>query len=370
MIVVFRISNLGFGGAERVFISVAGYLSKIHNAEIHFVVDRSVPGGTENVARGHGFKVHNLNCRRTLKSIIPMKNYIDIIKPDILFSAYTDTNFAALISVRLAAHKCLAVVTEHASLDEHWQHSSLKRRLLLNTYVKLGYRLADHVLAVSKGIAGQILARMNAPDRVSFIHNPIRFKGAAELESPVTSSPSPTRTILAVGRIARPKDYPCLLRAFQVVSQSLDCRLVIVGGVHEQAEKEELDRFISANGLRDKIEFVGFTDEVENYYKNADVFVLSSAWEGFGNVIVEAMAFGVPVVSTDCNHGPAEILNNGEFGLLVPVGDSVALATAIRSVLTSPSIDKLILQKRAAEFSEERIGEKYWALIKKLLAKR
>ena len=370
MKIFFRISTLSFGGAERVFISVADYLAKVHQTDVHFVVDSSVAGGTEEVAIKHGFKVHVLGCSRTLTSIMPLKRFIDLHRPDILISAYTDTNAAALISVKLAQHKCLTVVSEHASLDEHWQNASFKRRILLNAYVKYVYRMADHVLGVSKGIRDQLVARLGSPACVTYIHNPIRFNVP---KVPVGTGERPhtaPRTILAVGRIARQKDYACLLAAFKLATERVDCRLVIVGGVHEQGEKDKLDRFVDANNLATKIEFVGFTDQVEKYYQAADVYVMSSAWEGFGNVLVEALAFGLPVISTNCNHGPDEILCGGQYGHLVPVGDAAALANAICTVLTGPPPDKTVLQRRAEDFSEERIGAQYWTLIQKLVASR
>ncbi|MFZ6750070.1 glycosyltransferase [Undibacterium sp. Ren11W] len=371
MIVAFRISSLGFGGAERVFISVADYLFRTHKVEIHFVVDRVGTGETEEVVRNHGFKLLGLECSRTARSIGPLKNYIDAFRPDVLISAYTDTNMGALISSKLAKHKCLTIVSEHASLDEHWQHASWKRRLLLNNYVALGYRIADHVLTVSKGIAGQITQRMHQPEKVSCIYNPVRFSVKGDsLGLANDETLREKKIILAVGRIAKQKDYSNLLRAFKLVLTRHDALLVIVGGVHEIAEKELLDTYIASAGLASKIEFVGYTDKVETYYRNADVFVLSSAWEGFGNVLVEALAFGLPIVSTDCNYGPAEILSSEKYGMLVPVGDSIAMADAICRTFDSPVRDKDLLRLRSMEFSEDRIGAQYWDLITNLLVTR
>jgi len=367
MLVTFRLSSMGFGGAERVFLSVAAVPTRTQGAKVHFVVDQLGRGETEEIARQQGFRLFGLDSSRTMRSILPLKHYIDTYRPDVLISAYTDTNMAALISAKLARHRCLTIVTEHASLDGHWRRASWTRRLMLNAYVSIGYRLADHVLAVSRGIVSQITQRLKQPDKISCIHNPVRF--APPACGPVQTRPDKP-TILAVGRITHQKDYLNLLRAFGAVRARHDARLVIVGGVHEQGEKRQLDDYIQSNGLAGSVEFAGYTDNVETFYREADLFVLSSVSEGFGNVLVEALAFGLPVVSTNCEHGPAEILCDGQYGTLVPVGNSTALAEAIVNALNTPVCDREALRRRSRDFSEERIGAQYWGLIENLLQTR
>lgn len=367
MKVVFRLSSMGFGGAERVFLSVAEALAHQHQVEIHFVVDMIGKGETENLVKARGFKLTGLACTKTMHSIIPLKNYIDSVKPDILISAYTDTNMGAILSAKLAKHRCKVIVSEHASLKEHWQHASLKRKALLGAYVKYGYKLADHILTVSQGIATQIIKMGHPAHKVSCIYNPVRFN-TTPTDQVLTKTKSTPPIILAVGRITRQKDYFTLLQAVSLLLKQKSARLVIVGGVHEQSEKRKLDDFIKTNHLMDHVEFVGFTENIQDYYKVADVFVLSSAWEGFGNVIVEALAFGLPVVSTNCNHGPAEILEGGKYGYLVPVGDSSAMAKALNQVLDNNHFASEIQVTRAKDFSESVIGEAYYQLFKKVMS--
>lgn len=367
MIVTFRLSCLGTGGAERVFLSVAKTLLHTEGVDVHFVVDRLGEGGLESRVSESGFSLFGLDCSRTAGSILPLKRYLDRYRPDVVISAYTDTNMAMLLSAKIARHKCLLIVSEHASLDEHWQYATWKRKRLLNAYVGLGYRLADHVLAVSEGIVQQVARRLKSADNVSCIYNPVRFSQARTPATPTAAKGGfAGKTILAVGRIARQKDYLTLLQAFREVAAVRPARLVIVGEFYEPATKATLDDYIAQNNLGAHIEFTGFTDKVEQYYRAADLFVLSSAWEGFGNVLVEALAFGLPIVSTDCNHGPAEILCGGKFGALVPVGDPAALAAAICSSLEAPEPDRNVLRARSQDFSESRIGAQYWDLIQKL----
>ena len=330
------------------------------------MVDRLGQGETEKLVTDRGFKLVGLDCSRTLKSITPLKTYINTEQPDILISAYTDTNFASLISAKLAKHTCKVIVSEHASLKEHWQHASLKRRIILNTYVKFGYKLADYVLAVSEGIANQIVAMGHSKNKVGYIHNPVRFN-AATIGKSIFKNKSTIPTILSVGRIAKQKDFLTLLKAFNLLVERKNARLVIVGGVFETLEKQKLNQFIDANNLAERVNFVGFTENIQEYYATADVFVLSSAWEGFGNVIVEALAFGLPIVSTNCNHGPAEILQASKFGILVPVGDSKKMAEAIFQILEKNQFDPKKQIARANDFAESTIGEAYYQLFKRVM---
>jgi len=138
---------------------------------------------------------------------------------------------------------------------------------------------------------------------------------------------------LSIGRLTKAKNYSTLIEAFAKVRQQRDVRLAILGNGEERPSLEGLVRRL---GLENDVWLPGFVDPPYPYLARASVFVQSSIWEGFPTVIVEALAFGVPVVSTDCPSGPREILENGRFGELVPVGDVEALADAIRRALDVP----------------------------------
>lgn len=365
MLVTFRLSALGYGGTERVFISVADYLSAAHGWEINFVIDKVSGHDTEYVVIAKGYHVVGLNAQRTWKSILPFAKYLKARKPDIVFSAFTETNAAALISNGLNHFATPLIVTEHASLDEHWAGKPWLRKLMLEFMVRYVYKLADRVVCVSQGMAQQLSGRLKHP-RISFIHNPVRFAVRTQSKSEarqILGVEQDVNMLLAVGRISTQKNYMMLLQAFQTLGSFNNIHLYVIGGVYEQAEKRSLDRFIEANGLEQRIHFIDFTHEVHRYYEAADLLVLSSAWEGFGNVIVEALAFGLPVVSTRCNYGPAEILADGEFGMLIEVNDYVAMGTAIQQILKINTFPYEQQIQRAQIFSELRIGELYYSLI-------
>ena len=167
--------------------------------------------------------------------------------------------------------------------------------------------------------------------------------------------PGAPPVILGTGRLVTPKDFSTLLRAFARVRVQRKARLVILG---EGNRREELESLAQQLGVSADVALPGFVANPYPFMERAAVFVLSSAWEGFGNVIVEALACGCPVVSTDCPGGPSEILDDGAYGPLVPVGDDAAMAEAILAVLES-SRDSGRLQARAAVFSEERAIDNY-----------
>lgn len=361
MKVAFRISCLGFGGAERVFISIADSLRKDYDVIVEFVVD-SLSGETIELVRSKKINVVSLDVDRTFKSILPLKSYIDKSKPDIIISAYTDTNAACILSSKLSRHNVKVVVSEHSSLFEHWQRKNFFKRYSLRLMVSYLYRFSDAIIGVSQGVSDQV--KHMSGKQVTTIYNPIRFR------NPVARS---TREkchiirLLAVGRISEPKDYLTLIKSTLIVSTQCEVKLTIVGGVFSQPEKELLDQYIYDHSLQDVISFIPFTEHLEQYYQEADIFVLSSRWEGFGNVIVEAMSFGLPIVSTDCNHGPREILADGRYGRLVPVGDFNRLAAGIIEEFNCPLVDTAVLIMRSKDFSEEKISECYFNLFKSVI---
>lgn len=369
MKIIFRISKMGFGGAERVFLSVAKVLKEKYGWTPIFVVDNLGVGVTEKKIVELGMELYGLNSKRTLNTIWPFTKLINNIKPDVIISAYTDTNFAAVVSAKLSFSKAPIIVSEHASLNEHWQKSSFSRKLTLKFYVKYGYCLASHILAVSNGIAKQIIGYGHRPSKVSCIHNPVRFEPKIPLKQS-SSDDSDVVKLLAVGRVTPQKDYMTLLKAFEIVSNNHNAHLTIVGGVHNKAEKNQIDTFLESKAIKDKISFIDFTENVSEYYQNSDIFVLSSAWEGFGNVIVEAMTYGLPIVSTDCNHGPAEILEAGKYGKLVPVRDYLAMANAISDLISNNPFNKHAQIQRSLDFSEEKISQQYNDLILAKLASK
>jgi glycosyltransferase involved in cell wall biosynthesis len=235
---------------------------------------------------------------------------------------------------------------------------------LLRALVRRSYRRADAIVANSQGVAAD-LAQLLAPPRpqIVTIYNPlpvaeIQSLSRAGVEHPWLAPAGPP-LLLGVGKLKLQKDFATLIRAFARVRAVRPAHLVILG---EGEERARLERLALELGVASDLALPGFTENPWAWMARAAVFVLSSAWEGFSNVLAEALACGCPVVSTDCPSGPAELLENGRYGCLVPVGDDRALADAILATLEKPP-DPDPLRARAASFSVDTAVDHYLEVL-------
>ncbi|MFU8779115.1 MAG: glycosyltransferase, partial [Roseovarius sp.] len=253
----------------------------------------------------------------------------------------------------------LSVATRESTL---WRERHIMPALLRRTYPR-----ADGIIAVSDGIADDLRSYLSLPhDRVTVINNPaLTQEVLARSEQPADhhwlDNPATAReTIISVGRLDRQKDFPTLIRAFAQLREAEPAlRLVIVG---EGRERANLESLVQTLGLTDCVDLPGFRTNPWAFMRRAALFVSSSAWEGFGNVHVEALGCGCPVVSTDSPSGPADILEQGRIGPLVPIGDIAALTQAMRATLDNP-LPKETLKARAMDFHIDSVIKRYCALM-------
>ena len=300
--------------------------------------------------------------------------YLQREQPHVLLSAMTHVNLMALWARRLARVATRVVVSEHITQTQAMKEDPKRRRWhwrFLLPVVQRTYLWADAIVAVSDGVADELSLITNIPRKcVTTIYNPIvtpelQHQAQIPLEHPWFTTGAPP-VVLGAGRLRMQKDFPTLIRAFARARSVRKMRLMILGGGKDERKdaqyKAQLLALADQLGVADDVALPGFVANPFAYLARASVFVLSSAWEGFGNVIVEALACGCPVVSTDCPSGPAEILENGKYGLLVPVGDDAALADAILAVLSTPS-DRDRLRARSAIFSADYVAEQYLQVL-------
>ena len=220
--------------------------------------------------------------------------------------------------------------------------------------MKIFYPRADGVVAVSKGVADDLAVVIGLPrERITVIYNPVvtpeLLQKAQEPIDHPWFHPGEPPVILGVGRLTKQKDFPTLIQAFALVRKERPARLIILGEGEDRYELEELIRKL---GIASDVDMPGFVDNPYKYMAYSTVFVLSSAWEGLPTVLIEAMACGCPVVSTNCHSGPAEILENGKYGKLVAVGDAAGLAEAMVGTLDAP--ESLNVVRRAQDFGVEQ----------------
>jgi glycosyltransferase involved in cell wall biosynthesis len=332
--IAFFLPSLYGGGAERVIINLAqGITERGHPVDLVLAAAE----GAFLSQLPPAVRLVDLRAPRVLRSLGPLARYLRHERPRVLVSSLSHANLIALWAARLAGRTTPVVVTEHNTLSAVEQ--SLLERRLWPPALRMFYPWASHVVAVSQGAADD-LARTSGlrRDRMEVIYNPVitpvMMSLARQAPNHPWFAPGQPPVILGVGRLTRQKDFPTLLRAFAEVRRQRSARLIILG---EGEERPALEALAAELGLADDVALPGFLENAMAYMASSVLFVLSSLWEGLPTVLIEALAAGARVISTDCPSGPREILQGGRLGALVPVGDVAALAAAMVDALDHPS---------------------------------
>lgn len=355
--------SLAGGGAERVMLNLANYWAN-RGCKVDMVLVRAHGVYLEQLSPK--VRVIDLNASRTLSSLFGLVSYLRHNRPHAMLSAMEHANLVAIWARIIAGVKTRLVISVHCALANYAQPGVRRLHKLLPLLAVKFYRYADTRIAVSKGVAQEFSQLTNLdPAAYAVIYNPIAISEDALVQSgeriphPWLGS-SDTPVILAAGRLSTEKDYATLLRAFSLlIKGGQKARLMILGEGEKRAELEYLTKYL---GIETDVSFLGYVANPHAYMASATLFVLSSINEGFGNVLVEAMACGTPVISTDCPHGPSEILQGGKYGALVPVGNATALAEAMQHTIRHP-INPALLRARASEFSIHVAAQEYWRLL-------
>ncbi len=354
------VPSLNGGGAERVMVFLANGIAE-RGLPVDLVTLCSEGAYRSEVSPD--VNVVDLSARRMLLSIFPLFRYLRKSRPFALISALDYANIVAVCAQKLSLVDTRVVVTEHNTLSISCANAARSLGRLVPFLVRHFYRHAHGILAVSSGVADD-LARVVNIDRqaIRVAYNPVvTEKMIARSYEPIDHpwlADGQQPFVLAAGRLTGAKDFPTLIRAFKKLRGTDDVRLVILG---EGPQREQLEKLVSELELEGAVLLPGFLDNPYAWMRRSALFVLSSAWEGFGNVLVEAMACGVPVVSTNCPSGPAEILENGKWGRLVPVGDADALAKAMHESLIDVEPPSVITRSR--RFDVSNAVDEYLAAI-------
>lgn len=353
------VPSLRGGGAERVMVNLAiGFCER--GIPVDLVLLKAIGPYLNELPTG--VRIVNLRASRLLTGLPRLASYLRREKPQVLLSAMKHANVTALLASLLLRSGVPVVVCEHSTATVSLDLNPGIKTFILKALMKWLYPYARHIVAVSEGVADDLesMLRMDA-SRISAIPNPIVNGKILTLAEQPVSHPwlvdKSIPVVLAAGRLTPAKDFETLLQAFGIARKQRALRLMILG---EGELRSDLETQVVRLGLTEDVALPGFIDNPYAYMKQADVFVLSSRWEGFGNVLVEAMACGVPVVSTDCPNGPAEILENGKWGRLVPVGDVDALAQAMLDTLENPGPSA---EHRAMDFSIDKAADAYLSLL-------
>ena len=362
------IFGLSGGGATRRTLTLAGGFAKRGHRVDLVVVEAEgplagkLPEGVRLVVLDSVLlRLAGRKRRRRIKaSGFALARYLWRERPDVLLSAANHVHLTAVIAARLSQAPVRMVLRVSNHLTESHLGASERPRPHRLRFARYIYGRADAVITVSQGIADDLVDHTSlSQDRVFAVMNPsytpeIETAALAPLDH-AWGAAGAAPLLLGAGRLAPAKDFATLLRAFARVRARRPAHLVILG---EGRKRRSLEQLVLKLGIAADVELHGFVENPFAWMSRASLFVLSSAWEGSPGVLVEAMACGCPIVSTDCPSGPDEILAGGRYGRLVPVGDDAALAEAIIETLDA-AIDRDALRARAREYDIDRAVERY-----------
>lgn len=350
-------------GVDRVMINLCrGFVDR--GLRVDLVLNSTEGGGNLLSQYPAEVRVVDLKAPRLSRSLPDVIRYLQAEQPTALLAAGHFTNEMAILANHLSRVSTRVVVCEQTNLTKEANSASL---LESKHWIPLGVRLfhpwADGIVACSHGVAKDLSDITGLPsDRIQVIYNPaftpdILEKAKQPVEHPWFSPEAPP-VVLGVGRLEPQKDFANLIRAFALVRQVRPVHLIILG---EGGERQNLSNLVRELGLENDVSMPGFVSNPFSYMARSAVFALSSAWEGLPLVLIEAMVLGTPVVSTNCENGPAELLDNGKYGPLVTVGDSDALASAILQVLIDDR--KPINSDWLDQFTIKSVTQKYLDIL-------
>lgn len=348
------------GGIGRNLVNLAGSFIR-SDLRVNILVEkegdpnleRSVPPGT----------ILSLPTTHMVGGLPFLSSYLVRKKPVAILTPVIRHTVLALRSRWATRSNTKIFVNVHNTYSKLYSLLPERKMILRLKRVKAYYPKCDAIVAVSHGVADDFNTLTGIPrESIQVIHNPIvspdlLTSANEDLDHPWFDAGQPP-VILGVGRLVEAKNFSLLLNAFDLVRADIPCRCLVVGDGHLRAD---LESQASESAFSEDIQFVGHKANPFPYMNKAAVFVMSSSWEGFGNVLVEAMATGTPVVSTNCPSGPSEILQDGKYGRLV-AGDPVSLAKEIQNSIASPFPRDLTLEG-AARFGVDHIAGKYLNLF-------
>lgn len=349
--------SLGGGGAERVTGILANAIAA-RGHQVDLVLAKAEGPYLREIAPE--VRIVDLNKSRAIASLLPLVRYLRREHPDAVLSGLGQANLVAIMARRIAGIKARLIVTEHNSI---LRDLKVGRGPIVGWLMRRLYPKADRVVCVSRGIERELAEIMGlSRENLCTIYNPVDVDGIRQRKHPAPAHPwfaaGAPPVVIAVGRLMEQKDFPTLLRAFAELRRHRDAKLFILG---EGDDRDALERLVAELGLEADVALPGFQDNPYAWMAASKLYVMSSAWEGLPGVLLEALACGTPIVSTNCPTGPEEILENGKWGRLVPVGNVTALAQAMDAALSDPSAPDTT--ERANAFRTEVSVDRYLQIL-------
>jgi len=359
------LTGLGGGGAERLHINLAkDWISR--GFKVDFVIMNLNFGRNNELVSliPPQINIINFKVKRIYQIVIPLRKYLKKNKPAVTIAAMWPLTAYSIIGWLLSGRVGKLFLSDHIQLSIDGKHINKISKIYMSLSILFTYSFANGIIAVSKGVKDDLskVGFLNKK-KIVVINNPVSLKNdnvnKYNLSKEQLWDNNSNYNILSVGNLKKQKDHKNLIEAFALLPAQMKIKLIILG---EGPLRQDLLNLINKLNLNDKIKLHGFVIDPLPWFKSADLFVLSSLWEGFGNVIVEALESGLPVVSTDCPSGPSEILDKGIYGTLVPINDPISLSKEIKNNLIKKH-DKNLLIKRASDFSIKKISNLYLSLF-------
>lgn len=360
------------GGAERTLVNIANDLNR-DKFNVHFLIIDSPTTGKykDEYSRilksdvdviNMGIKIEKRNYIRIIREI---GRIVKKVGPDAVMTTMLKPNIFMAFAMMVSGYKGKVILRESNN------RSACKTTWLEHKAVSFFYgKYASKVIALTKGVKEDLVKNFNVPsNKIQVVYNPIDIEGIQKSAAEDISLKG-DNVIVATGRLVEQKDYPTLIKAMDDLKKDTNFHLYILG---KGPLENTIQQMIHDKGLEKYITLEGFQANPYKYLSHADVFILSSAWEGFGHVVVEAMTCGAAVVSTNCDFGPGEIITNEENGLLVEVGDYHGIADAVRRVFNNDDLkDRLVKNAhlRANDFNMHKIVREYESVLEKLVDKK
>lgn len=353
--IAFFCPNLGGGGAEMHLARLLTHLSN-EKFELDLILSRS--GGDYLAFLPDYVKVHLLNGGKIPSGVIgmfqtirPLSKKIKDLQPDLLFSIMDHSNIIAYYAHRLSKSKAKLIFSVQTPILQSLKFTWKPFNQIIRCMMPFIYPNADKIISLSEGVKHDLIKINKKLQSNTVVINNIGIERSSGIESKLPSD-SYTKKIVVCGRLLKLKGFHDVIEALPMVLKQVQVELYILG---DGPERDNLLQLAKSLAIDDNIKFLGFQRNPGQFMGQSDLFVLSSYYEGFGNVIIEAMALGLPVIATDCPYGPGEIITDGKNGLLVPVGSPRELANAIIKVLTNAKL-QLSLSKSGKESVDKYSG--------------
>lgn len=352
--------SLEGGGAERVFVQLANEFAA-SGLRVDLVLASAQGPYLRDVSTR--VRIVDLESPRLLRALLKLRRYLRAERPATMLSGLDHANVAAIAACRFAASGTRCVISIRSVPTEVYRRAETRRGELLVPLMRISYRFADAIVANSRAVALDLSRLLRVPlDDIHVIYNPLNLaRIAAQGQQPpdhVWMTEGAPAVVLGVGSLTPLKDFATLIRAFAIFRSRRECRLVILGEGPERARLESLAR---EAGIAADVYMPGFVENPFAWMRAASVIVSSSLTEGCPNALMQALALDTPIVSTNCVGGSAELLENGRWGRLVPVGQPGAMAAAIGECFADSRRPET--HRRADAFSHERIAEEYLEVL-------